>query len=177
MKKILFLLLVVAASLAQAQTNAPAAKSVSHEPTVISSDSADFDLNIRRAIYRGNVLVVDPKVRMQCELLVLDLPLSGGHLKAVNAETNVVIDFIDEKGMTNHITSDRAVYHYSLEGTVTNETVTFSGHPNVPPKVEYPDYTITSEPLIWDRAANHYIFYNEKMIFHPTTNGPAKKLF
>ena len=172
MRKIIFLLLVASGSLATAQTIPAAHKSQPQQPTVITSDSADFDLNIpRRAIYRGHVLVVDPKVTLQCEWLVVDLPATGGHLQHVNAETNVVIDFIDEKGLTNHVTSAKAVYAYSQKGSVTNETVTFTGTPQEKPRVEYPDYTITSEPLIWDRAANRYSFFGPKMIFRQNVNG------
>jgi lipopolysaccharide export system protein LptA len=167
MKKIILLLLAVAGGSALAQTNVPPKSPVPHQPTEISSDSADFDLNIRRAIYRGHVSVVDPKVKMQCEWLVVDLPASGGHLQNVNAETNVVIDFTDEKGQTYHVTSARAVYAYSLEGSVTNETVTFTGNP----KVESTESTILSEPLVWDRTANKFHFYNEQMYFKQNISG------
>jgi lipopolysaccharide export system protein LptA len=167
MKKMILILIAAASGLALAQTNGPTPVAAPHQPTEISSDSADFDLGIRRAVYHGHVLVVDPKVKMQCELLVLDLPTDGEHLKNVNAETNVVIDFTDEKGQTHHVTAARAVYAYSVVGTVTNETVTFTGNP----KVESPESTILSEPLVWDRAANKFQFYNEKMIFRQNLNG------
>jgi hypothetical protein len=49
--------------------------------------------------------------------------------------------------------------------------VTFTGVPGEKPKVEYPDYTITSEPLIWDRAGNHFIFQNETMVFRQNISG------
>ena len=87
MKKLILLLLAVAGGSALAQTNVPPKSPVPHQPTEISSDSADFDLNIRRAVYRGHVSVVDPKVKMQCELLVVDLPMKGEHLQHVSAET------------------------------------------------------------------------------------------
>jgi len=167
MKKIIFVLLAVAGGIVVAQTNAPSHNVPPHQPTEISSDSADFDLNTNRAVYRGHVLVVDPKVKMQCEWLVVDLPAKGGHLENVIAETNVVIDFTDEKGQAYHVTAARAVYAYSQSGSVTNETVTFTGSP----KVESTDSTILSEPLVWDRAANHFIFHNEKMIFRQNISG------
>jgi lipopolysaccharide export system protein LptA len=167
MKKIIFLMLAGAGGLALAQTNAPAPKTSPHQPTVITAASADFDLNIKRATYRGHVLVEDPKVKMQCELLVVDLPANGEHLQHVNADTNVVIDFTDEKGVTYHVTSARAVYAYSLAGAKTNETVTFTGNP----KVESAESTILSEPLVWDKAANHFIFTNPNMKFRQNLNG------
>jgi lipopolysaccharide export system protein LptA len=167
MKKMFLLLLAMTGGIGLAQTNAPAPQAAPRQPTEISSDSADFDLNIRRAVYRGHVLVVDPKVKMQCEWLVVDLPAAGGHLQSVNAETNVVIDFTDEKGQAYHVTAAKAVYDYKVEGSVTNETVTFTGSP----KVESTESTIWSEPLVWDRAGNRFIFHNEIMKFRQNLNG------
>ncbi len=92
----------------------------------------------------------------------------------VLAVTNVVVDFIDQKGQTNHITAAQAVYDYKVVNTVTNETVTFTGKP----VVEMPTMTILSEPLVWDRAANKYHFTEPKMISKDNgTNGAAPKLF
>ena len=36
------------------------------------------------------------------------------------AETNVVIDVLDDNGKTNHITADKAVYAYHLFNPATN---------------------------------------------------------
>jgi len=156
-------------------TNIPAAKVA----TEISSDAADFDLNTRLAVYRGNVTVIDPQVKMTCERLVVDLPAAGAHLSHVVAETNVVIDFTDEKGQNYHVTSAKAVYDYQVEGSVTNETVTFTGSP----KVETAQSTIESEPMIWDRTRNKFQFISPRMTSHEGlekmtgTNNPSLKLF
>jgi lipopolysaccharide export system protein LptA len=178
MKKIISILMAGWCGLAVAQmntplslrTNAPAARP--HGPTQINSDAADFDLNIHQGIYRGHVLVLDPSVRLTCEWLVVDLPQGGEHLSHVVAVTNVVIDFIDSKGQTNHVTAAQAVYDYKVVNVVTNETVTFTGNP----VVETPDMTIYSEPLVWDRAANKYHFTEPRMIPREgiSTNGAAK---
>ena len=183
MKPIIILLAAGVCGLAAAQTNvlltptkhAPAAKAKPHAPTAINSDAADFDLNLHQAVYRGHVLVVDPQVRMTCEWMLVDLPAGGEHLNHVLAVTNVVIDFVDQKGLTNHVTAAQAVYDYKVASGVTNETVTFTGHP----VVEMPTMTIYSEPLVWDRAANKYHFTEPRMISHELpggTNG-APKLF
>src|SRR5664280_604909 len=77
-------------------------------PTRIDSDnSADFDLNGHQAIYRGHVRVDDPEMKLTCAWLVADVPQAGGHPNHIVAETNVVIDFTDTKGQTNHVTSDK----------------------------------------------------------------------
>ena len=167
-----------------AQTNAPlvlpvaapAAKAPARPkpPTEIDSDSADFDLNSHQAIYRNHVVVVDPKVRMTCEWMLVDLPQGGEHLNHVVASTNVVVDFIDNKGQTNHVTAAQAVYDYKVVGAVTNETVTFTGNP----VVVTTNSTIESDPMVWDRGRNHFIFTGPKMKSIDTgTNGPAPKLF
>ena len=180
MKKIILLLAVVIGGGVWAQTNAQLGSTPPPQRTEISSKEADFDLNIHRAIYYGQVLVVDPKVKLQCEWLELDLPSAGAHLKNVNATTNVVIDFTDENGQTHHVTADKAVYAYSLVKGITNELVIFTGNP----KVESPESTILSEPLIWDRAANKFHFHNQIMKFRQNLNGggagsntPSLKLF
>ncbi len=144
-------LLSVPATTSVADTNAPAKP---RAPTVITSDAADFDMNIHQGIYRGNVVVQDPDVKLTCAWLVIDLPESGSHLNHVLADTNVVVDFTDEKGQTYHVTSARAVYDYKVVGTETNETVTFSGKP----KVVTDQSTIESEPMVWDRARNKFSF-------------------
>jgi lipopolysaccharide export system protein LptA len=170
MNKTLFILALGVCGLALAQTNLPVAKP--HPPTEIDSDTADFDLNIHQAIYRGHVVVVDPQVRLTCGWMLVDLPAGGEHLNHVVAATNVVIDFIDSKGQTNHVTAAQAVYDYKVVNLLTNETVIFTGNP----VVETPDMTIYSEPLVWDRAANKYHFTEPKMIPREgiSTNGATK---
>ncbi len=178
MNKIIFLLMMVVGGVVLAQTNLPATKvkapAKPKAPTEINSDAADFHMNIHQAIYRGHVVVVDPQVRMTCTWMLVDLPTGGDHLNHVLAVTNVVVDFVDQKGQTNHVTAAQAVYDYKVVGAMTNETVTFSGNPIV----EMPTMTIYSEPLVWDRAANKYHFTEPRMISKDTgTNGPAQKLF
>ncbi len=185
MNKLILLWLVGFGSLAMAQTNvppnlstnAPAAKVKA--PTEITSDSADFDLNAHLATYRGHVVVVDPQVRLTCDWMVVNLPTNGVHLSHVLADTNVVVDFTDEKGEKYHVTSARAVYDYKVEGLVTNELVTFTGSP----KVVTATSTIESEPMIWDRIKNRFSFIGVRMNSteglnnNTGTNGPARKLF
>ena len=150
--------------MARAQTNIADTPKPPRPPTLINSDHAEFDLTARRAVYRGNVVVVDPRMTLTCALLTGDLPLpqSGGQMKHIVAETNVVIDSVDEKGQTNHATSDKAVYDYNIQNGVTNETVTLTGNA----KMENAQSTLTGEPIIWDRANNRLTATNQKMVFN-----------
>jgi len=120
-------------------------------PTRIDSDSADFDLNGRQAIYEGNVRVDSPQMKLTCVQLTVNLPPEGGRINHIVAETNVVIDATDEMGATNHVTSDKAVYDYNVQDAVTNETITLTGNP----QIVNAQGTNTAEMIVWDKANGH----------------------
>jgi lipopolysaccharide transport protein LptA len=172
------LLVLAAGGMLHAQTNVNAAPKPPRAPTLIDSDRADFDLAGRRAVYRGNVRVDDPQMKLTCEELTADLPQSGGHINHLVALTNVVMDSTDDKGQTNHATSDKAVYDYNVQNGITNETVTLTGNA----KVENAQGWLTGEPIIWDRANNSLHAENQKMLLRQNiatapvnTNAPAAK--
>src|ERR1017187_4819032 len=116
---------------ASATTNSPVVALPTRPPPRIDSDSADFDLVARTATYRGYVRVDDTEMKLTCAWLVADVRQAGGRPNRIVAETNVVIDFTDTKGQTNHATGDKAVYIYSEQGGVTNKTVTLTGNPQM----------------------------------------------
>ncbi|HEY1490604.1 MAG TPA: LptA/OstA family protein, partial [Verrucomicrobiae bacterium] len=161
-----------------AQADVTDAPKPTRAPTVITSERADFDLAKKHAVYRGNVHVDDPQMKLTCEELTADLPESGGHINHLVAVTNVVMDSVDDKGQTNHATSDKAIYDYSVVKGVTNETVTLTGNA----KVKSADGSMTGEPITWDRVKNTMHAENEKMIIYQNatsamvnTNAPAAK--
>jgi lipopolysaccharide transport protein LptA len=144
----------VAEILALVTTNTPPPQPLApktNAPTKIDSDTADFDLNGRQAVYRGNVRVDSPQMKLTCAQLTVNLPPAGGRIQHVVAETNVVIDATDEKGATNHITSDKAVYDYNVQDAVTNETITLTGSP----QIVNLQGTNTADVIVWDRANGH----------------------
>ena len=155
--------------LVHAQTNTPAAPPAPRAPTLIHADSADFDLNGRQAIYHRHVRVDDPQMKLTCEELVADLPQTGGRPDHIVAETNVVIDFTDTKGQTNHATGDQAVYVYSEQDGVTNETVTLTGNP----QMENAQGTQAGDVIIMDLVNNKAHFDNPHMIFRQNLNGTS----
>jgi lipopolysaccharide export system protein LptA len=177
--KIFSLLLLIALGV-QAQTNAPVENPAPRAATVIDSEGADFDLNStnRVAIYYGHVFLNNPEVKLWCERLTVNLPADseGGHLSHAVAETNVVIDFMDSKGQTNHLTAAKAVYAYSVANLVTNESVIFTGSPDKLPVVTMPDATIVADQIVWDRASGHYHFVNPHMSGGGGTNASPMKL-
>jgi lipopolysaccharide transport protein LptA len=149
------LLALVGGGWSHAQTN------VNSTPTVITSEHGFYSNAARQVIYTGNVHVDDPRMTLTCEQLTADLPQAGGHINHLVALTNVVMDSVDEKGQTNHATSDKAVYDYKVVDGVTNETVTLTGNA----KVENAQGWMTGEPIVWDRANNSMHAENQKMIF------------
>jgi lipopolysaccharide transport protein LptA len=154
--------------LALVTTNAPAAKPPPpRAPTRIESDSVDFDLTTREATYRGHVRVDDPEMKLRCERLVADLPQGGGRITNLVAETNVVIDFTDNGGQTNHATCNEALYAYRVQDGVTNETVTLTGRA----KVENAKGWLTGEPIVWNRASGSLTASKEHMVFWQNVNG------
>lgn len=163
MKLIVILLLAVNCGLVWAQTNSPDQKPPEQQ-IEISSKSGHFDGITHQAVYLGDVFVTDATSKLHCERLTMYLPAEGGSPTNIVAETNVVIDMLDDKGQTNHITADKAVYNYSVVGAVTNEIVTFTG--GTPgPKVESPQYTIWGDPLVLDLATKQYSGTNYHMIY------------
>jgi len=157
---------------ASATTNSPDATPPPRAPTQIYSDSWDFDKTAQQAVYHGHVRVDDPQMKLTCAQLTADLPESGGRPSRIVAETNVVIDFTDNKGQTNHTTSDKAVYVYSEQAGVTNETVTLTGNPQ--PQVENAQGTQAGDVIIWNRVNNNThisISGNYHMISHQNFSG------
>ena len=106
-------------------------------------------------------------MKLTCAQLTTDLPESGGRPSRIVAETNVVIDFTDTKGQTNHATSDKAVYLYHVQNGVTNETVTLTGNP----QMENAQGTQAGDVIIWDRANNKIHFDSPHMILRQNLNG------
>ncbi|MGD0350311.1 MAG: LptA/OstA family protein [Verrucomicrobiota bacterium] len=138
-------------------------------PTQIKADRGDFDWELRQATYHGRVQVDDPEMKLASEWLMADVPQAGERVNHIVAETNVVIDFVDGKGQTNHATGAKAVYVYEVKGGTTNETITLSGNP----QIDNPDGTLTGDVIVWDRVNNHLSATNPRMVFRQKLNGPT----
>jgi lipopolysaccharide export system protein LptA len=167
---ILFCALAAVAVLA-AETNTPPAAATIE--THITSDTVNFDLNTRQAVYRGHVRVDDPRANLTCEILTAQMPATGGRVDSIIAETNVVI-LMPDRGGTNRATGDKAVYHFAVNAGVTNETLELTGTP----VVESPQGRITGEIIVWDRVANVIRATNQRMLVHteaiPSNSIPVK---
>ncbi len=148
--------------------------------TEIFSDSANFDLKSRVAVYIGHVRVVDPRMKMTCDLMTATVPVSG-RPDSIVAEQNVVIDAVDNGGKPFHATGDKAVYTYRVVtnetvvppgnqrvvNLATNETVVLTGDPL--PRVQRGNDWLTGETITWDRANNNFSASHFHTIFTPET--------
>jgi len=133
-------------------------------PTRIEAARGEFDMARRVVTYRGHVRVDDPEMKLTSEWLITDLPQAGEHVNHIVAETNVVIDFRDDKGQTNHATCAKAVYRYEVKDGMTNELVTLSGNS----KVENVEFTMTGEPIVLNLATRKITADDEVVTFHQT---------
>jgi len=128
--------------------------------TLIYADRGEFDMAGRKVTYHGHVRVDDPEMKLTSEWLITDLPQPGEHVNRIVAETNVVIDFLDDKGQTNHATCARTVYSYAVKDGTTNELVTLSGNA----KVENAEFIMTGEPIVLNLATRKITANNLVMI-------------
>lgn len=146
-----------------AQTNLPSSSAPTLSgPTQIHSDTGYFEFKTRLVVYRDNVRVENPQMKLWCDLLTTTAPTTGKHIESIVAERNVVIDMLDENGQTNHATGDKLVYTYNVSDGVTNEATVLTGNPIL----EKPDFTITGDTMTWDHINNRLRVTNHKTIFH-----------
>ena len=207
MRILLFICLIFAVQLAlRAQsnstsvvsdTNAALAATVTNAPTElrateIQSKSCQFFMRSNVFIYRDDVHIDNPQMKLACELLTVEAPkmTNGNRFNRATAETNVVIDWVDDNG-TNHATSDMAVYTYVITNLAsgaaephfeTNATIVLTGNPVVTNQ----STIVYGDPIIWDRINGkisspnfHRQFIipgqtNTSAIFEPPTRKSAK---
>lgn len=145
-----------------AATNAPAKTNlVMRAATEIFSDHGDFDLKQHVAIYTGHVRVIDPKMKLTCEILTATLPEGGSRVDRIVAERNVVIDGVDSRGEPVHAVGEKAVYTYNVTDGVTNELIELTGDPRL-----YTTFrSVTGDSITWNRGNNTFHGTNLHMIF------------
>ena len=168
-----------------AQTNTPS--EISESPALAgaagvgqteirSEKGGEFYLKLKTYIYRSNVRVDNSQMKLACELLTIESPeLKEGKFNRATAETNVVIDWMDENG-TNHATADRAVYTYAITNLATlpehrwqtNSLVVLSGNPFV---TDGRGNTYKWDPIIWDRLNG--VISTTNMLEMKITNAPG----
>jgi lipopolysaccharide export system protein LptA len=140
-----------------AETDSAALAGTTTNRTTITSMAGDFFLKSNVFVYRGDVHVDNPQMKLRCELLVTEAPRlkeDEGRFDRATAETNVVIDWVDDKG-PNHATAQKAIYTYTRTNTAmapsanwqTNAFIILIGNP----VVTNVQGVFRSDPIVWDR--------------------------
>jgi lipopolysaccharide export system protein LptA len=182
MKKLLSLSLLIACLAAlRAQTNPePAAAPADAPPrqappagptTEILSDNLEWNMKASQQIRRGHVRIANPQYRMTCDVLIAEMPqLAEDKFQQGTAQGNVAIDWLDQKGQTNHAVADQAIYTYSVTNAVTNAWVELTGHA----QVTWPNGTwLRGEPIKWDRIRDRITAQNEQTSINTGSNGAS----
>lgn len=158
-------------TLSPAQTG-ESTSTVGPRPTKIWSDSGYFDIKNRLAVYTGHVRVEDPQLKLTCDKLTARTPEHGGRMDSVVGEGNVVVDMVDQNGVTNHATGDKLVYSYKVENSVTNDTAVLTGSPDRLPHVKTTQMEISGTKFTWDRTTGLIATENAQSTFQFET--PSK---
>ena len=125
--------------------------------TIIHAHQSEIYMKSNVYVWSEAVHVDNPQMQLKCELLTVEAPKldkNQGKYNRATAETNVIIDWTDDKG-TNHATSDKAVYTYILTNVAvppqelwqTNAFVVLTGHA----VVTNSQGAYRADPIIWDR--------------------------
>lgn len=166
---------IVAQDSAPSAAPAPAAISTNQPEIFIKSDLLTGSLSNRilTAIYQGSVRAYDPRSWwLTCEKLSVIVPTAGGHPERMLAETNVVFKALDEKGRTNTASGKIATYTYKIVNNATNEMIELTGEPFV----DTPEFTLTGDPIYWDKVTGNFTAKNQVMKIKAEaigTNRPA----
>ena len=180
-------LLPLSLALALTPLSLRAATTGAEAETHIASDSVEFDMKSRLAVYRGNVKVTDPRLALTCEFLTAKV-LDSGQVERIVAETNVVATLVTNQ-TTFTVTAAQAIYTYQVSATTTNQTLELTGLPA--PKITWPQEDVTplrtneftARRILWDLANERLTAEEHRGVFpdfealrqrnRASTNAPA----
>jgi lipopolysaccharide export system protein LptA len=125
--------------------------------TDITSDEGRFLTSNENAsgsaFYLGHVRAEDKGMQLFCGHLTADAPKQAAgvtnRLNKIVADTNVVIEFVTEKGEHVHATGDHSVYTHTGTNGVDDELLELSGNP----VVSMTNNWMTADVFYYDRAA------------------------
>jgi len=147
--------------------------------TIIHSHQSEIFMKSNVYVWSEAGRVDNPQMQLKCELLTVEAPklsLGKGKYNRATAETNVVIDWFDDKG-TNHATADKAVYTYALTNLAeppqeiwrTNAFVVLTGNAVVSNAMQG---VYRADPIIWDRIRDviYTTNFQEGVLYPNKTN-------
>jgi len=113
--------------------------------------SQEYTLRTNSASFRGGVHACHPRMEWFCDELTVGSTTGHGKPERILAEQNVKFEFEKENGERIYGTGDKAVYHFDVSGTVTNELLTLTGNKAI---LVTTNGTYSNERIIYDRAHN-----------------------
>jgi lipopolysaccharide transport protein LptA len=153
-----------------AQTNAPAA---ADRNVVIDSNEWEFDLKAKVSVHRGNVRAEAQGMHLTCEKLTAKLPATGSRIESFVGESNIVINFVDEKGQKYHGTGDKLIYTFAASAAATNETAELLGHP----VLETSQGSMTGDVMVYDLITRKLtVLTNVNTSFRAETRGKTNQV-
>ena len=185
MKKIIFCLgLGLGAAWAAWAAELPGKMPELSTDTVIDAEHweyrPEYDASGGLVVYSGHVVLVNPRIKLLCDRLLIYLPKNGEQPNHIEAQTNVVI-IKTSRGDTTRATCSLAVYTRTVLPGKTNSIVTLTGNPL--PFIENAKGTGTGSPIIWNLESDTYTGSNIRMTFKQGaiegtgTNKAALKIF
>ncbi len=171
----IFITLLASVGLLRAETtNAPA---VEQSGATIESKMAKFNYKTRETTYWGSVRVSVPPLQMRCDYLTARAPTNSSHPDSIVASSNVVVLVREPDGAIYTNWSDKAVYTFKPDGSLTNETLVLSGSPVV---IKWETKSSTADEITWDIGHDSIfasnlqgVFPNVKSLKKPSKREPA----
>jgi len=143
-------------------TNRPAA-----EPTVVTSERLNVDYANNRGTFEGNVLVVDPRITLRADKIIVQFGDAAGaqtnsvsrSVKKIEASGGVVITAEEKKAVSEH-----AIY------TADDGKIILTGNP----QVETPEGTVAGSKItFWRDEKKMDVESSTRLVLYP--EDPAKK--
>ena len=153
-----FISILVVAQLAmaadqEAESNVNSLGKISPAPTEISSDTMDFDVETRTAIFSGNVRVVDERLSLTSEEMIVQFD-ENNKLQKIDATGKVVIDYSG-----NIAKSGKAVYDFKEGRVVLSINPVLMQGDNRVVGAEKIIFSRETEKFTTEGGAPHIIFY------------------
>jgi lipopolysaccharide transport protein LptA len=126
--------------LPQSRPAAAAEPGAKPEVDIQCADEAEFDLQNRTAVFRGNVQARDPQMRLSCQVLTAQWS-EANRITRIVAEQQVELEVTDAQG-TTRATGTNAVY------TAETDSVELTGEPKLVNRLG----TLAADRVVLQRA-------------------------
>ena len=120
----------------------------------------EYTLRPESGWFEGGVQVTHPQMQLSCQTAQLDFPHADNKTQRLIAREAVEFDLLDERGQKIHGTGQKAVYTYSVNAGLTNDSVELTGNP----MLTMTNGTFKNQVIILDRARGKLIAPGQYLI-------------